>query len=138
MDKEILNNALAKIFDGIDSLRSAFPKKKFTIDGRLVGDIGEAIAERDYELELYSKLKKGYDAVAKDNRKVQIKATFKEKLTLKEVPDYYLGLKLSQEKIHKFHEMIYNTLMSANSLLENLLEWSRSQTGRISYEPSQH
>jgi len=43
--------------------------------------------------------------------------------------------KLSPEKIRKFHEMIYTSSTSGNALLENLLQWSRSQTGRISYEP---
>ncbi len=44
--------------------------------------------------------------------------------------------KLSPEKIHKFHEMINTSSKSGNNLLENLLQWSRSQTGRISYEPA--
>ncbi len=43
--------------------------------------------------------------------------------------------KLSPEKIHRFHEMIHTSSISGNNLLENLLQWSRSQTGRISYEP---
>ncbi len=44
--------------------------------------------------------------------------------------------KLTPEKIHKFHEMIYTSSTNGNSLLENLLQWSRSQTGRIAFEPS--
>ncbi len=43
--------------------------------------------------------------------------------------------KLPPEKIRKFHEMIHTSSKSGNNLLENLLQWSRSQTGRISYEP---
>ena len=43
--------------------------------------------------------------------------------------------KLSPAKIRKFHEMIHTSSTAGNNLLENLLQWSRSQTGRISYEP---
>ncbi len=44
--------------------------------------------------------------------------------------------KLTPEKIRKFHEMIYMASNSGNNLLENLLQWSRTQTGHISYVPS--
>jgi len=45
--------------------------------------------------------------------------------------------KLSPEKIRKFHEMIHTSSLNGNNLLENLLQWSRSQTGRIAFEPIQ-
>jgi signal transduction histidine kinase len=44
--------------------------------------------------------------------------------------------KLPVEKILKFLGMIHTSSTSGNALLENLLQWSRSQTGRISYEPA--
>jgi len=94
---EILKEALDKIFSGIQMLCDAIPSKEFTIDGRLVGDIGEAIAQRDYQLMLYDKLVPGYDAETLDGRLVQIKATFKKSLTFKTVPDYYIGLKLNKD-----------------------------------------
>ena len=43
---------------GISQLKKAFPSKEFTIDGRLVGDIGEAIVYRDYNITLYEGLAK--------------------------------------------------------------------------------
>jgi hypothetical protein len=39
--------ALRLISEGIQHLKRAFPNRKFTIDGRLVGDIGEIIAARE-------------------------------------------------------------------------------------------
>jgi signal transduction histidine kinase len=42
---------------------------------------------------------------------------------------------LPPEKIERFLNLIYNSSTSGNNLLENLLQWSRSQTGRIDYEP---
>jgi signal transduction histidine kinase len=44
--------------------------------------------------------------------------------------------RLSQEKRSLYQQNIYNSSKAANSLLENLLFWSRSQTGNIQYEPT--
>jgi len=96
-DNEIIKEALAKIFDGINQLRSALPIKEFTIDGRLVGDIGEVLVQRDYDVTLYDKLVEGYDGKTSDGRLVQIKATFKNSLTFTKIPDYYLGIRINED-----------------------------------------
>ncbi len=44
---------------------------------------------------------------------------------------------LPAEKVHKFLDMIHASSLNGNYLLENLLQWSRSQSGRISFEPSE-
>jgi signal transduction histidine kinase/ligand-binding sensor domain-containing protein len=43
--------------------------------------------------------------------------------------------KLEPEKIRKYTELIHSSALQGNNLLENLLQWSRSQTGRITFEP---
>lgn len=48
---------------------------RFTLDGRLVGDIGEAIASEAFGLDLCSRRTPGVDAHASDGRTVQIKAS---------------------------------------------------------------
>lgn len=102
---EIIKEALQKIFNGIDQLKNALPSKEFTIDGRLVGDIGEALVQRDYELVLYDGLAKDYDGETPCGKRVQIKATFKDSLTFKKVPDYYLGIKIYEDGTY---EEIFN------------------------------
>lgn len=104
-ERSSLAEALKLIFQGISQLKRAFPKKEFTIDGRLVGDIGEMIAALEYDIELFNVLHKGYDGQTSDGRLVQVKATFKDSLTFKLVPEYYLGLKLYEDGKH---EEIYN------------------------------
>ena len=47
----------------------------FTLDGKLVGDIGEAVAADIFGLSLCGKRTKAIDAIATDGRTVQIKAT---------------------------------------------------------------
>jgi signal transduction histidine kinase len=44
--------------------------------------------------------------------------------------------KLSPEKIEKYHNFIYTSSTNGKNLLETLLQWSRSQTGRIAYNPT--
>lgn len=95
MDKKAtITKALKLIFGGIELLREAFPGKAFTIDGRLVGDIGEVIAALEYDIELYEVQQADHDGKTSDGRKVQVKVSFKDSLTFKTVPDYYLGFKL--------------------------------------------
>lgn len=58
--KEI-SNALTSIFEGIAHLRDSFPERNFTIDGRLVGDIGEIIASLVYDIQLDEVSQPEYD-----------------------------------------------------------------------------
>ena len=94
MTAQTIKEGLTLIFQGIERLHEAFPSRAFTIDGRLVGDIGEVIAELEYDLTLDKVSVPDHDAQMRDGRRVQIKATFKDSLTFKTCPDYYLGFKL--------------------------------------------
>lgn len=98
-------NALFLIFKGIELLHRKYPNREFTIDGRLVGDIGEILAAENYDIELDLKSQPKHDGTMIDGKRVQIKATFKDKLTIKEIPDYYLGLKINKDGTF---EEIYN------------------------------
>lgn len=42
---------------------------------------------------------------------------------------------LPQDSIEMYLNQIYNSSKNGNLLLENLLQWSRNQTGRITFEP---
>ena len=87
--------AVRQLLKVVQDLREAFPKKRLTLDGRLVGDLGEIIAEQEYELQTFSNIKKHHDAKTTDGRRyVQIKATMKDSLTfpVDHIPDYYLGI----------------------------------------------
>jgi hypothetical protein len=94
MSRSEITSALKQIFNGIARLQAAFPHRAFTIDGRLVGDVGEVIAAIEYEIELDSVQRARHDGCTPDGRDVQIKATFKKHLTIRSIPDYYLGFQL--------------------------------------------
>ena len=103
-----VGKALALIFAGIEQLKGCCRDgRRFTIDGRLVGDIGELFAARDFDVRLDAKSRALHDAcLASDGgRLVQIKATFKDHLSFGREPMLYLGLKLYPEGRY---EVIFN------------------------------
>ena len=105
-----LKEIILQLHKSVQELQDLYPdkKKKFTLDGRLVGDIGEVVAESLFQIELFEKNLPYYDGTTLDGtKKVQIKATFKDKLTFSHCPDYYIGIKLYEEGNC---EIIYNGL----------------------------
>lgn len=100
-----IEEALGLIFQGIGKLKEQFPEKAFTIDGRLVGDVGEVIAALEYAIDLYKVQTPVHDGETSDGRKVQIKAAFKDELSLTAVPEFYLGIRLFEDGAH---EEIFN------------------------------
>ena len=80
----------------VETMREEYPNKRFTLDGRLVGDIGEVLAAEKYDLELFEGLHKHHDARTSDGRLVQIKATMQNFLTfpVDHIPDFFLGIKI--------------------------------------------
>jgi hypothetical protein len=105
-EDDSIKQALALIFAGIEMLqRLAANSRKFTIDGRLVGDIGEIIAAREFEITLDQIQRAGHDAKTLAGQDVQIKATFGDSLTFTTEPALYLGLKLFRDG---GHEVIFN------------------------------
>jgi hypothetical protein len=91
--------AVERLLEIVSQLQEAYPKKRFTLDGRLVGDIGEILVEASYDVELFEDLQRHHDGKTSDGRLVQIKSTMKESLTFPadHVPDYYLGIKVHKD-----------------------------------------
>ena len=95
--------AIKQLITIIDSLRETYKdkNKKFTLDGRLVGDIGEVIVQDNYDIELFDKLVPKYDGVDSQNRNVQIKSTFHKTLGFPcfeiDIPDYYIGIQINND-----------------------------------------
>ena len=76
MRKIPLPEPVAKVYEAIAELEATFPERKFTMDGHLVGSIGEVVAAEALGLKLHPMSKPGHDAYdAKDNVDVQIKMT---------------------------------------------------------------
>ena len=135
--RQAIADGLALIFQGIEKLKSAFPNRKFTVDGRLVGDIGEVIAELVYDVLLHEVSQPTHDGTTTGGRNVQIKATFKESLTFKITPDYYLGFKLYADGRHEevFNgpgQLIHDHFAHRKGIGVNLLSFPVSELKELS------
>ena len=89
-------DAVKQMLQIVKQLHSKYPKKRFALDGRLVGDLGEILVEETYDVKLHEGLQKHHDGITPDDKQVQIKATMKNSLTfpVDHIPDYYLGIKI--------------------------------------------
>jgi hypothetical protein len=94
-----IRQAIRQLLTIVNKLCIAYPKKKFTLDGRLLGDIGEVLVEDAYDLTLFEGVQKHHDAVSSDGRLVQIKATMKKGLTFPAdyKPKYFLGVQIHRD-----------------------------------------
>lgn len=71
--------------------------RKFTLDGHLVGSIGETIAAKQYGLTLYPSSTETHDARSYCGKNVQIKVTQVGRVTLSSEPEHLLVLYLSKD-----------------------------------------
>lgn len=70
-----LPEPVAAIYRAVAELSDAYPGRKFTPDGHLVGSIGEVIVAAEFGLELHKSSHPGHDAKDAQGRDVQIKMT---------------------------------------------------------------
>ena len=89
---------IKQLLEITQKLRTQY-QRSFSLDGRLVGDIGEILAAEKYGLELYSENTAIYDGFEKTTgRKVQIKASFKNysyfPFGADKIPDYFLSINI--------------------------------------------
>ena len=86
-----------RLYALVDELEKLFPHRRFTLDGVLVGSIGEVLAESHYNLKLYPSSTEGHDAVSSSGRQVQIKATQAKSVGLRSEPEHLLVLRLTRD-----------------------------------------
>ena len=135
--------AVKKLLEIVEELKANYPNKKFTLDGRLVGDLGEVIVEQYYEVDLFPGLMKGYDGKTPGGRKVQIKTTMQDHLTFpcNHIPDYYIGIKIFPEGDHKeiFNgpgKVAHQAIANRNETNNNLHSISISKLIKLNQEVS--
>ena len=75
-------------------LEDLFPGRAFTLDGHLVGSIGEVLAKHQYGLKLLPASTETHDAISQNGLKVQIKATQRKSIGLRSRPDHMIVLKI--------------------------------------------
>jgi hypothetical protein len=63
MAQQDVARGLKLILEGIGILQHSFSNRKFTIDARLVGDIGEIIAAAEFDIKLDERSQSRHDGV---------------------------------------------------------------------------
>lgn len=101
------------LFIAINKLKDKYKQhnKHFTLDGKLVGDIGEVLVAEHYGITLYGNNKRVYDGFVTgyEEKQVQIKASFKNYFyfskDLNNIPKYFIAVQLN---VDGTFEEIYN------------------------------
>ena len=90
----MLSDKIKELYKITNELESSYPGRKFTIDGHLVGSIGEVIVAEHYGLELLRNSTETHDAVSAKGKYIQIKATQINRIAISSEPDYLIVIKL--------------------------------------------
>jgi hypothetical protein len=96
MNKGRFKKLIQNLYTIVRELEGMFPGRRFTLDGHMVGSIGEAFADYHYGVELYPPSHKVHDGVA-DGVQIQIKTTQKTGVEIKHKPDKLLVFKLEKD-----------------------------------------
>lgn len=91
---EMLNAKIKELYSIVNELEVQFPGRHFTPDGHLVGSIGEVLAANYYELKLLPASSETHDAISKNGKMVQIKATQVRNVSLSSEPEHLIILKI--------------------------------------------
>lgn len=96
---------VAKVCQAITELERMYGRK-FTIDGHLLGSIGEVVAKATLDIDLYGMSRKGHDGMCKTRGEVQIKITTKNSIALRHPCNHLIVLKMDQ--VGKEAEIVYD------------------------------
>lgn len=130
--------SLNKQYNELSDENEAHHKPKFTLDGKLVGDIGEVLAANAYGLKLFRANKHRYDGcvLENENKKVQIKSTIQGHIYFprdrEKTPDYFLAILINndgtfEELYNGTGEFIWeNYILNSNTSLKGKYPFSLS------------
>jgi hypothetical protein len=91
---------IRQLYALVGELEAMHPGRRFTLDGHLIGSIGEVLAAYHYQLELLPASAPTHDAKSQDGRLVQIKATQANLVGLRSEPQHLLVLGLDRQGHH--------------------------------------
>ncbi|WP_267740542.1 DUF6998 domain-containing protein [Myroides injenensis] len=120
-----MKEELEQFFTAIEKLQEKYShhNKKFTLDGKLVGDIGEVLAAEYYGITLHKDNTATYDGYITSDltKQVQIKSSFNNYFyfpkNITQIPDYYIAININkdgsfEEIFNGRGELIYKHLLS--------------------------
>lgn len=102
-----LKNNIEQLISIVNDLEKTFPGKRFTLDGHLLGSIGEVFARYYYGIDLYlnDNSHKCHDG-KKNGKEIQIKITQGNSVDINDIPDYLIVLFLKKDECEVYE--VYN------------------------------
>ena len=91
----MIKQQVQKLIKIVSELEAEFPGRHFTLDGHLVGSIGEVMAAYYYGIELYTASTEVHDGEV-DGRKVQIKISQQDNIVINHEPEFLIVLYLNK------------------------------------------
>lgn len=92
---DLVKQQIQKLIDIVKELEAQFPGRHFTLDGHLVGSIGEVMAAYYYGIELFTASTEIHDGEV-EGKKVQIKISQQDNIIINHKPDYLIVLYLNK------------------------------------------
>lgn len=105
IDHNKFRSLVKQLYQTVNELESMFPGRHFTLDGHIVGSLGECLVADAYSLELITASNKGYDAVTASGLQVEIKATQSHSVSFRSQPQHTIIIKILSDGTF---EEIYN------------------------------
>ncbi|RYM34958.1 hypothetical protein ERX46_06180 [Brumimicrobium glaciale] len=102
MKAEELQETILELWGIVKKLEDNYKEdnRKFTVDGHLLGSIGEVYAKEKFNLKLLGNSEKCHDAINElTNEKYQIKITQRNKVGLRYEPDNLIVIKIEETGI---------------------------------------
>ena len=90
---DAIKEKIQKLISIVKELETDFPGRHFSLDGHLVGSIGEVMAAYYYGIELYAASAVAHDGEI-DGKKVQIKISQQDDIVINHEPEYLIVLYL--------------------------------------------
>ena len=92
-----IENLICELYTIVQKLEKKYPGRHFTPDGHLVGSIGECLIAEQFDLDLVAASNKGFDAVSKCKKEVEIKVTQSNRVAFRHEPQHAIVGKLSKK-----------------------------------------
>ena len=97
MNHERFQSIVKSIYAAVRELEKMFPGRPFTPDGHLVGSLGECLVADAYNLTLMPPSTKGYDAITKEGKKVEIKVTQLKRVAFRSCPEHTIIIRINND-----------------------------------------
>lgn len=92
VDWERVARHLDQLYDASGGLEEIFPGRKFTLDGHLVGSVGEVVAAYMFDLDLSPASTLGHDATSSCGKNVEVKLTQGRSVAIRHESEHLIAL----------------------------------------------